>query len=53
VRQFTAQTLPDVNSLVTELREMTGSLKRVADELDRNPSVLLFGKPAQKRGPGE
>ena len=53
VRQFTAQTLPDVNSLVTELREMTGSLKRVADELDRNPSVLLFGKPAPKRGPGE
>jgi len=53
VRQFTTQTLPDVNSLVTELREMTGSLKRVADELDRNPSVLMFGKPAPKRGPGE
>lgn len=53
VRQFTAQTLPDVDSLVTELREMTGTLKRVADELDRNPSVLLFGKPAPKRGPGE
>jgi phospholipid/cholesterol/gamma-HCH transport system substrate-binding protein len=53
VRQFTAQTLPDVDSLVAELREMTGTLKRVADELDRNPSVLMFGKPAPKRGPGE
>lgn len=53
VRQFTAETLPDVHLLVAELRELTGSLKRVADQLDRSPSVLLFGKPAQKRGPGE
>jgi len=53
VRAFTAETLPDVRLLVAELRELTGSLKRVADQLERNPSVLLFGNPAQKRGPGE
>jgi len=53
VHQFTVETLPDVRLLVEELRGLTGSLKRVAEQLERNPSVLLFGKPVQKRGPGE
>jgi phospholipid/cholesterol/gamma-HCH transport system substrate-binding protein len=53
VRQFTAATLPEAQQLVSDLRELTSSLKRVAGELEQNPSVLLFGKPAQKKGPGE
>lgn len=53
VRQFTAEALPEMQLLVVELRELTHSLQRVADQLDQNPSVLLFGKPAKKRGPGE
>ena len=53
VRQFTAATLPEAQQLVAEMRELTSSLRRVAGELEQNPSVLLFGKPAQKRGPGE
>jgi len=53
VRQFTAATLPEAQQLVVEMRELTSSLRRVAGELEQNPSVLLFGKPAQKRGPGE
>jgi len=53
VRQFAAATLPEAQQLVVEMRELTSSLRRVAGELEQNPSVLLFGKPAQKRGPGE
>lgn len=53
VRQFTGEALPEVRAMMSEMRELAGSLKRVADQLEQNPSVLLFGKPAQKRGPGE
>jgi phospholipid/cholesterol/gamma-HCH transport system substrate-binding protein len=52
-QQFTSTTLPEVHQLVTELRDLTGSLRRVSSELEQNPSLLIYGKPAAKRGPGE
>ena len=52
-RQFTSETLPEVRQLVSELRDLTGSLRRISDQLEQNPSVLIYGKPAVKRGPGE
>jgi hypothetical protein len=36
-----------------ELREVTATLRRVADKVERNPSVLLYERPPSKRGPGE
>jgi phospholipid/cholesterol/gamma-HCH transport system substrate-binding protein len=53
VRQFTAETLPEVRQLLSEVRELTNSLRQVTDQVEQNPSVLLFGKPTGKRGPGE
>ncbi len=53
VQQFTGETLPEVHQLVTELRDLTGSLRRFSDQLEQNPGALLYGKPAGKRGPGE
>jgi phospholipid/cholesterol/gamma-HCH transport system substrate-binding protein len=50
---FTDKTLPEVQQLVTELRDLTGSLRRVSGEMEQNPSMLLYGKPVAKRGPGE
>jgi phospholipid/cholesterol/gamma-HCH transport system substrate-binding protein len=52
-RQFAAETLPEVQLLVTELRDLTGSLRRFSEQLERNPSVLLYGKSPSKRAPGE
>lgn len=52
-QQFTRETLPEIHQLVQELRELTGSLRRVSDQLEQNPSSLLYGKPKAKRGPGE
>lgn len=52
-QQFTNETLPEVHQLVIELRGLTSSLQRVSGELEKNPSALLYGKPAAKRGPGE
>lgn len=53
VQQFTSETLPELHQLVTELRDLAGSLQRVSTQLEQNPSALLYGKPAAKRGPGE
>jgi phospholipid/cholesterol/gamma-HCH transport system substrate-binding protein len=53
VQRFSNETLPELRQLVGELRELTSTLQRVGGELERNPSVLLRGKPAAKRGPGE
>ena len=51
--QFTGETLPQVQQLVMQLRGLTASLQRVSDQLEQNPSVLLYGKQSVKRGPGE
>jgi phospholipid/cholesterol/gamma-HCH transport system substrate-binding protein len=51
--KFTGETLPEIHQLVIELRDMVASFQRVGDQLEKNPSILLYGKPAAKRGPGE
>jgi phospholipid/cholesterol/gamma-HCH transport system substrate-binding protein len=53
VQTFTGEGLPEVRQLVGELRELAATLRRVSGELERNPSVLLYGRPPAKRGPGE
>ena len=51
--KFTSETLPEVRQLVMEFRDVTASLRRVGNQLEQNPSILLYGKPTEKRGPGE
>jgi len=51
--KFTGETLPEVHRLIKELRDMTASLRRVGSQLEQNPSVLLYGNPPGKPGPGE
>lgn len=53
IEQFTRQTLSETGALVTELRALTGTLQRVARQLEQEPSSLVLGKKAQQRGPGE
>jgi phospholipid/cholesterol/gamma-HCH transport system substrate-binding protein len=53
LQQFTGRTLPEAGLLVTELRQLTGTLTRVARELEREPSSLVFGRKTPSRGPGE
>jgi phospholipid/cholesterol/gamma-HCH transport system substrate-binding protein len=52
-QEFTNETLPEVHQLVAELRDLTKTLRRISGELDNNPSILLYGKPPARRGPGE
>ena len=53
ITQFSRQTVPDAGRLVREMRELTGSMNRLVQSLERDPSALVVGKPVPKRGPGE
>lgn len=53
IEQFTRQTLSETGLLITELRELTGTLQRVARQLEQEPSSLVLGRKTLQRGPGE
>lgn len=53
LREAAGDVLPEMRLLVSDLREFAASLRRFSEELDQNPRMLLFGKPAPRRGPGE
>lgn len=53
IEQFTRQTLSETGALVTELRALTGTLQRVARQLEQEPGSLVLGTKSPPRGPGE
>lgn len=53
IAQFTGQTLPESGLLIAEVRQLTATLQRLANELEREPSALVFGRARPMRGPGE
>jgi phospholipid/cholesterol/gamma-HCH transport system substrate-binding protein len=53
LRQSTGEIVPEVRLLASELREVTGSLRRFSEQLEQNPSMLLYGKATSRPGPGE
>ena len=53
IERFSRQTLADAGLLVTELRQLTATLNRVAQHVERQPNVLVLGRSAQSKGPGE
>lgn len=48
-----AEALPEARQAINELRELTASLHRFSEALERNPGMLLQGRPAVPPGPGE
>jgi len=53
VESLRAEALPEARQTITELRELTASLRRFSETLERNPGLLLQGRPAVPPGPGE
>jgi phospholipid/cholesterol/gamma-HCH transport system substrate-binding protein len=53
VRQFTGETLPEVERLLGELNALSASLRHLSDQTDNNPSSLLRGLQPVPLGPGE
>lgn len=51
--QAARDTVPEARQAIAELRELSTSLRRLSDQLERNPAMLVHGKPPAKAGPGE
>jgi phospholipid/cholesterol/gamma-HCH transport system substrate-binding protein len=52
-QQLDAETLPDLARLMTELNQLSASLRRLSEQTTASPSSLLAGKPKPRPGPGE
>lgn len=53
VKRFTADTLPELERLLGELRTLAVSLRRLSEQTERDPRGLLFGRKQVPEGPGE
>ena len=47
------RTLPEVDALLAEMRQLTAGFQRLSDRLEEDPRVLLFGPRLDAPGPGE
>lgn len=53
VQRLSADTLPQLQRLLGDLNLLSGSLRRLTQQTERNPSSLLFGRSPVPPGPGE
>lgn len=53
VQRSSTETLPQLQQLMGEMSVLSGALRRLVQETERNPSNLLFGRSPVPLGPGE
>ena len=53
LQRIGAQTVPQVEGLVSELKALTQSLRQLVQRAERTPSSLLLGQSPVAEGPGE
>jgi phospholipid/cholesterol/gamma-HCH transport system substrate-binding protein len=53
IEHHTNETFPEVQRLLTELNELSVSLKRLSEQTERDPASLLRGRSPVPDGPGE
>ena len=53
VQQLNNETLPELTRLMSELNELSTSLRQLSDQTASSPSSLLLGNPTPRPGPGE
>lgn len=53
INGYATETLPEVQRLLTELNELSTSLKHLVEQTERDPASLLRGRSAVPNGPGE
>ncbi len=51
--RFTAETLPEVERLLGEIRILSSSLRRLSEQTERDPRGLIFGRKPLLAGLGE
>jgi len=50
---FTRTTLPEITEMIYELKKASENLRRMSEDLARNPSMLIYGASEPEPGPGE
>lgn len=53
ISRFTGEALPEAAVMIGEMRRAATSLRRFAEQLERDPGILLRGAPPRPPGPGE
>jgi phospholipid/cholesterol/gamma-HCH transport system substrate-binding protein len=53
LERFTLEALPETTALISELRESAQNLRRWSEQMETDPSVLLYSAPTPQPGPGE
>ena len=53
VQQLNGEALPELTRLMSELNELSTSLRRLSEQTAGSPSSLLLGSPTPRPGPGE
>lgn len=53
MQQLSQQIFPSTQQLIARLDSMAANLEQVSKELQQDPSIILRGKVAKQRGPGE
>lgn len=52
-RRFARTTLPQTGQLVTDMREIATTLRRLLTRFEQQPNMLLLGNKSTPKGPGE
>jgi phospholipid/cholesterol/gamma-HCH transport system substrate-binding protein len=53
IQRFGNETQPELQRLMNEVEVLSASLKRLAEQTERNPASLLVGRGTLSAGPGE
>ena len=53
VQQLNIETLPSIDRLLNELNELAPSLRRLTEQIERQPNSVLIGGAQRLPGPGE
>jgi phospholipid/cholesterol/gamma-HCH transport system substrate-binding protein len=53
IKQFSGESLPELERLLAELNVLARSLRRVSEQAERDPTGLLLGNRSVNPGPGE
>jgi phospholipid/cholesterol/gamma-HCH transport system substrate-binding protein len=53
VDRILSTTVPEANALLSDLRRLSARLAELTSTLERDPSLLLFGREPRRSGPGE
>jgi phospholipid/cholesterol/gamma-HCH transport system substrate-binding protein len=53
LQRFTSEALPEAAVMINEARRAAQNLRRFSEQLERDPGVLLRGRPPRSSGPGE